>query len=101
MLRTTSIRWFAQRETTMPGPVRWYRVGQLPQRTAPHPPTFAETASRGVRAAPPQRRYTHGPSIPAERVDELLAAFEALPERQGRPWDGEEAFRWVLAQPRR
>jgi hypothetical protein len=36
-----------------------------------------------------------------ERVDELLAAFDALPERQGRPWDREEAFRWVTAQPRR
>jgi hypothetical protein len=28
-----------------------------------------------------------------ERVDELLAAFDALSERGGQPWDGEEAFR--------
>jgi hypothetical protein len=39
--------------------------------------------------------------MPPERVDELLAAFDALPECQGRPRDGEEAYRWVLAQPRR
>jgi hypothetical protein len=39
--------------------------------------------------------------MPAERVDELLGAFDALPDRQGRPWDAEEAYRWVLAQPRR
>jgi hypothetical protein len=39
--------------------------------------------------------------MPHERVDELLAAFDALPERHGRPWDGEEAFRWVTAPPRR
>jgi hypothetical protein len=32
-----------------------------------------------------------------ERVDELLAAYEA----QGRPFDGEAAYRWVLEQPRR
>jgi hypothetical protein len=36
-----------------------------------------------------------------ERVDALLGAFDALPERQGRPWDGEAAYQWVLAQPRR
>jgi hypothetical protein len=34
--------------------------------------------------------------MPVERVDQLLAAFDALRERQGRPWDAEEAFQWVL-----
>jgi hypothetical protein len=33
-------------------------------------------------------------------VDELLAAYERLPETHGRPWDGEAAFRWVLEQRR-
>jgi hypothetical protein len=28
------------------------------------------------------------------RVDELLAAFDALPERQGGAWDAEAAYRW-------
>jgi hypothetical protein len=32
-----------------------------------------------------------------ELVDQLLAEFDALPERQERPWDGEEAYRWVGA----
>jgi hypothetical protein len=35
-----------------------------------------------------------------ERVDELLAAFDALPKRQGHPWDGEEAYRWVTERCR-
>ena len=35
-----------------------------------------------------------------ERVDELLAAFDALPDRQSVPWDGEAAFRWVLERRR-
>ena len=39
--------------------------------------------------------------MPVERVDELLGAFDALPERQGLLWDAEAACRWVLAQPRR
>jgi len=47
-----------------------------------------------------RERLTRTGMLP-ERVDELLAAFDVLPERQGRPWDGEEAFRWVKAQPRR
>jgi len=29
--------------------------------------------------------------LPPERVDDLLAEFDALPERQGRPWDAEAA----------
>jgi hypothetical protein len=33
--------------------------------------------------------------MPVERVDELLAAFDALPERHGLPWDAEAAYRWV------
>lgn len=37
--------------------------------------------------------------LPA-RVDELLAAFEALPEAQARAWDGEAAYRWVLERRR-
>jgi hypothetical protein len=35
-----------------------------------------------------------------ERVDELLVAYEALPEAQGRTWDGEAAYRWVLERRR-
>jgi hypothetical protein len=31
-----------------------------------------------------------------ERVAELLAVYEGLPEAQGRPWDGEAAYRWVI-----
>ena len=38
--------------------------------------------------------------IPPERVDELLAAYEALPEAQRQPWDGEAAYRWALAHRR-
>ena len=51
------------------------------------------------REGTPQRLVSTG-MLP-ERVDELLAAFDGLPERLGRPWDSEEAYRWVLAQPRR
>jgi hypothetical protein len=47
-----------------------------------------------------RRRLIHS-GMAQERVDELLAAFDALLERQGRPWDAEEAYRWVLAQPPR
>jgi hypothetical protein len=35
-----------------------------------------------------------------ELVDELLAAFDALPERQWLPWDGDAAYRWVLERRR-
>jgi hypothetical protein len=38
--------------------------------------------------------------IPLERVDELLAAYEALRGAQSRPLDGEAAYRWVLARRR-
>jgi hypothetical protein len=38
--------------------------------------------------------------MPPERVDELLTAFDALPERRGRPWDGEAAYRWVIERRR-
>ena len=51
------------------------------------------------RAGNRQRLISSG--LPPERVDNLLAAFDALPERSGRSWDSEEAYRWVLAQPRR
>ena len=53
-----------------------------------------------IRAA--QREGTRqrliGTGMLPERVDELLAAFEASPEPQARPWDGEAAYRWVLEQ---
>lgn len=35
-----------------------------------------------------------------ERVDGLLAAYEALPEVQGRPLDAEAAYRWVTERRR-
>ena len=35
-----------------------------------------------------------------ERVDELFAAHEALPESQGQALDGEAAYRWVLDRRR-
>jgi hypothetical protein len=35
-----------------------------------------------------------------ERVDELLAAFDAIPERQGQPWDAEAAYHWVTERCR-
>jgi hypothetical protein len=38
--------------------------------------------------------------MPVERVDELHAAYEALPEVQGRPWDGEAAYRRVIERQR-
>ena len=46
------------------------------------------------------RQRLIGTGMLPERVDQLLAAFDALPDRQGRPWDGEAAVTWVLAQPR-
>jgi len=47
------------------------------------------------------RQRLIGTRLQAERVDELLAAFDSLPERHGVPWDGEAAFRWVLERRRR
>jgi hypothetical protein len=38
--------------------------------------------------------------VPDDRVDALLQAFDALPDREGERWDGEAAFRWAMSQPR-
>jgi hypothetical protein len=38
--------------------------------------------------------------MPPERVDELLAAYDALPGRKELPWDGEAAYRWVVERRR-
>jgi hypothetical protein len=59
------------------------------------PTRILEAQRAGTRA----RLVSAG--VSPERVDGLLDAFLALPERQGRPWDGEAAFRWLAAQPRR
>jgi hypothetical protein len=61
----------------------------------PNPARILEAQRAGTRA-----RLISAGLLP-ERVDQLLAAFNALPERQGRPWEGEEAYRWALAQPPR
>jgi hypothetical protein len=58
----------------------------------PDPARILEAQRAGTRA----RLISAG--VSPERVDALLGAFLALPERQGRPWDGEAAFRWVCCR---
>ena len=58
-------------------------------------PAKIEAAKReGTR----QRLISTG--LLTRRVDELLDAFDALPERHGQSWDSEAAFESGLAQPR-
>jgi hypothetical protein len=102
-----------------------HRVGQSRQRTASDGPLYDETDNpRSTGRASELRRFTVsrprgdparileaqrevtrqrliGTGMLPERVDEHLAAYEALPEAQGGPFDGEAAYRWVLAQRRR
>jgi hypothetical protein len=79
-----------------------YRTAPVEQRRYSRCPDREATPARILAA---QRDGTRqrllGTGIPPKRVDELLAAFDALPERQGQPWVGDEAFQWALAQPRR
>jgi hypothetical protein len=50
---------------------------------------------------PGTRQRLIGTGLLPGRVDNVLKAFDALPERAGLAWDGEAACWWVLAQPRR
>ena len=46
-----------------------------------------------------QRLISSG--LSPERADELLAAFDDLRDQQAQPPDGDAAYRWAMAQPRR
>jgi len=62
----------------------------MPRRSTPE--RIADAEREGTR----QRLIST--AFPSERLDELVAAFEALPEVQGRAWDGEPAYRWVIGR---
>lgn len=58
------------------------------------PRRIADAHRAGTRA-----RLISAGLVP-ERVDELLAAYDVLPERQGQPFNAEDAYRFVLERRR-